>query len=201
MDRAADGFATVRAAWARTQTVVLTLPMRVRASVRTTFANGNQDIGRYDPEKSPWARFPGQNGTSGLPFCVVEFGPLTFALPLERGSVQHRSRGGRHNYALDCDGATMSVARAGGALARPFDWPLDAPLKITARAKQFAWPDVWSLPNHTVAMAPRVPQRRATATGAGPTEPAALGPWESIELVPYGSAKQFHISMFPVLRA
>ena len=62
-----------------------------------------------------------------------------------------------------------------------FPWPLDAPLRITVRARPFAWADAWQLPPRPIA---------AEQT---------TGPEQDIELVPYGNAKVLKISMFPVL--
>jgi hypothetical protein len=166
-----NGFATVRRAWGAASIVVLQLPAVIRATQRTTFANGNQDIGPYNP-KYPWAKFPGQNGTGGMPFCVVEYGALTFALPLEAGTP------GIFNYAMLCDAEKMYVVHK-NAVVRPFDWPLQAPLQIVALAARFHWPDVWTLPPTAV-----------------PAEGLSL---EQVVLIPYGNAKQFHVSMFPVL--
>lgn len=173
------GFAIVSTSWKGTNVVTLHLPMTIRATQRTTFANGNQDIGPYNPHQ-PWARFPGQNGTSGLPFCVVEYGPLTFALPLETGSKQH-VMGSDYSFALQCNASTMTLQRGSGNLKSPFDWPLSQSqggLTITAQAAKLSnWTDAWALPQ----------------------TPIDLEPTHQIELIPYGNAKQFHISMFPVL--
>lgn len=174
-----SGFASLRynfgAAPAGKTTVILRLPMTLRAEVGKTFANGDLNIGPYDPAKEPWARFPGQNGTEGGVFCSVSYGPLAFALPLEARSV--------HNYALACNASSMVLQRSGAPVGSesggvPFDWPLEAPLKVVAQASRVVWPDVWALPNTTVAIG---------------------GPLEPITLVPYGCAKQYHISLFPVL--
>eukprot|EP00040_Diaphanoeca_grandis_P010510 m.53816 g.53816 ORF g.53816 m.53816 type:complete len:675 (-) comp21826_c0_seq1:383-2407(-) len=168
-----QGFATISRLWQpHPATVVLTLPMTIKATEKLTFANGNQDIGPHNP-KQPWARLPGQNGTQNLPYCVVEYGPLVFALPLEA------TPGGPFNFALVCDAKQMSVSKQQKDLTSPFDWPLNAPLAITAKAASFEWKDVWSLP---------------------PTHVSAQGRTQMpITLIPYGCAKQFHVSMFPIL--
>ena len=82
----------------------------------------------------------------------------------------------------------MAVAapRVGPALPSPFDWPLDAPLVVTAQATPFEWADAAILPAKPVAA--------VTATAAGGT--AATRP---VQLIPYGCTKRLHISMFPLL--
>lgn len=169
-----SGYAVVSHTWQGTNTVSLVLPMSVRATKRVTFANGNQNIGQYNWKRAPWAKFPGQNGTAELPFCVVEYGPLTFALPLENGSPQHVS-GGEYRYGIVCDAATMQLKRSPGGLKAPFDWPLSQSqggLTITAKAAVLTeWGDVWALPKSPLK------------------QPAT----DEIELIPYGCAKQFHI--------
>ena len=107
--------------------------------------------------------------TPGLPYCEVSRGPLLFALPLEQSAD--------FGFALRCDASTMAVSRQ-AALPSPFDWPLAAPLALTAKAAPFNWTDAWALP-------------------AGPVD--AL-PSRDVELVPYGCAKRLHISMFPLLK-
>jgi len=67
----------------------------------------------------------------------------------------------------------------GGALPAPFDWPLDAPLKLEVKVQAVAWPDVWHMPLKPFAR--------------------SSGSQTTVTLIPYGCAKQYHISMFPVL--
>ena len=79
--------------------------------------------------------------TEGLPFCTVERGPLLFALALE--TTSHIATAPAFNYALLCDSETMTVESRPlqtSSLDQPFDWPLEAAIKITAIAAQFTWP-------------------------------------------------------------
>ena len=171
LPRSSAGWLTITRIWKLGDTVSLHLRMPVRATVRYTFDGGA--IPTFDRD-APWK---GQNVTAGLPFCVVEAGPLTFALPLEDSEGL-----GPSNFALDCNASKMTLARpksrrvgTGGV----FDWPLAAPVTIEVEAQAFDWPDVWRLPDHAVPRSQVEPHR--------------------LMLVPYGCAKQFHISMFPVL--
>jgi hypothetical protein len=61
-----------------------------------------------------------------------------------------------------------------------WDWPLQGPLRVIAHAKKIVWEDVWKMPS-TVQLS-----NESHAATAVP-----------IELVPYGCAKVFKISMFP----
>lgn len=162
------GFVRLSREWRSGDTVVLTLPAEIRATKRLTFGDGTEGK-RLNPA-APWG---GQNSTSNLPFCVIERGSLTFALPMEKST--------EFGYAVDCDAATMRMKAPAAPLKQPWDWPLDAPLKIMARARRFHWADAWRLPDRPVA---------ASET---------IGPEQDIELVPYGNAKVLKISMFPYL--
>ena len=124
------------------------------------------------------------NMTAGVPFCVVERGPLLFALPLE--PPENAPDPARptppappppFNYAIECDASTMELVGGTKMPTSPFDWPLDAPIKITAKAAEFGWPNAWVLPARAVA-------KPASAT---------------LTLVPYGSTKEFRVSMFPYI--
>ena len=162
----ANGFVRVERTWMAGDTVVLVLPAEIRATKRLTFADGVENK-KYQ-EKEPWV---GQNTTSNLPFCVIERGPLTYALPMEQ------EPNGPHNFAVDCDPGTMSFSRRAMPKNRAWDWPLDAPLAITVKAKPFNWPDVWRLPDNPVS------QNETT------------GPLQTLKLIPYGNIKVLKISM------
>jgi hypothetical protein len=124
------------------------------------------------------------NNTAGLPFCTVERGPLLFALPLEVGAQQ-----GGYNFAIDCRAAAMSVEFNGlrdpststDSPSAPFDWPLKAPITITARASRIVWPNPWMLPAYPI------PDNQTSGRAV------------NLTLVPYGSTKVERISMFPYL--
>ena len=167
-----NGFVRVERTWLAGDTIVLVLPAEIRATRRLTFADGVES--KHYNEKEPWM---GQNTTSNLPFCVIERGPLTYALPMEQDPY------GPYNFAVDCDPSTMSFSRKGMPTDRAWDWPLDAPLTITVQAKPFRWPDVWRLPDNPVS------QNETT------------GPLQTLTLVPYGNVKVLKVSMFPLLEA
>ena len=98
----------------------------------------------------------------------MSVGPLLFALPLQDPDQEWR-------YALVAD-APLSLTRT--AMPTQWDWPLEAPVTVTAKARRISnFDDVWTLP-----MRP------------APVPSAAL---EDLKLVPYGAAKVFKISMFP----
>ena len=71
----------------------------IRATQKLTFADGVEGR-KYNPA-APWS---GQNTTSNLPYCVVERGSLTYALPMEA------SPDGEFGFAIDCNASTMKFA-------------------------------------------------------------------------------------------
>jgi hypothetical protein len=82
-------------------------------------------------------------------------------------------------YALDTDAgqANGGIKVESKPMSAPWDWPLRAPVVLTAPARAFAW-------NPTDAQA--LPDKPVSGTAS-----------ETIRLVPYGCTK-FRISMFPV---
>ncbi|MGO8752340.1 MAG: beta-L-arabinofuranosidase domain-containing protein [Thermoguttaceae bacterium] len=114
-----------------------------------------------------------------LPYATVSMGPLLFALPIADRDPNTPVPGARWQYALDNaalqDGADIRIERK--AMPPSWDWPLDAPVTLTAPAQAIDWKptDAQALPS-------------APVTGKGA---------ELVRLVPYGCTK-FRISMFPV---
>jgi hypothetical protein len=68
-----------------------------------------------------------------------------------------------------------------------WDWPLAAPLTVSAKVKKIVWDDVWTLPSGKPEL---------QVEDEAETEAAAEAVVE-IELVPYGCSKVYHVSMFP----
>ena len=165
------GFATISRAWKDGDVVAISFPAELTASVRKTFADGTVNK-TLDP-RHPWM---GSNATSNLPFCVIERGSLTFAYPMETDPK------GEYGYAVDCDASTMTVNPGAMPKDVAWDWPLAAPMSVTIKARPFDWPDAWLLPAKPIAAA------------------QTTGPEQTLTLIPYGNAKVFHISMFPVLK-
>jgi hypothetical protein len=75
-------------------------------------------------------------------------------------------------------------------LVSPFDWPLKSAIRITAQARPYNWSSVWELPP---APLPALPRGR----GEEGEQSAASSSSVPLELVPYGSAKVYKVSMFP----
>ena len=61
-----------------------------------------------------------------------------------------------------------------------FDWPLDSPITVEAKAQEIEWPDVWVMPPSAIARNASLAQKQLT-------------------LIPYGAAEGFKVSMFPYL--
>jgi hypothetical protein len=87
---------------------------------------------------------------------------------------------GHFGYAIDCNATSMKFS-ASPMPHKPWDWPLDAPLKVTAMARPFKWADAWRMPDKPVSLE------------------ETTGPEQEITLVPYGNTKVLRISMFPYL--
>lgn len=167
----ASGFVRLVQPWRHGSMVSITLPAEVRATKKVTFANGDSKH-TWNPS-IPWM---GANATSNLPFCVVERGSLTFALPMEEDPKAP------YGFAIDCDASTMKFSSKPLSKTDPWNWPLDAPMQVKVKARPFVWPDVWLMPKHAVG------------------ESETTGPVQELTLIPYGNAKVFHISMFPYLQ-
>jgi hypothetical protein len=114
-----------------------------------------------------------------LPYASVSLGPLLFALPIADQDANTPVPAARWQYALDMaeerNGADITIER--GAMPAAWNWPLDAPLKVSVPAQVIDW-------NPTDAQA--LPETPVAGKGA-----------QFIRLVPYGCTK-FRISMFPV---
>ena len=114
-----------------------------------------------------------------FPFAYVTYGPLLFALPIPDKTPNEPLEGTKWNYALDVAPAEaqdrIKVVRQ--KMQRPWNWPLDAPIKLVVDAKQFDW--------FPTPMQPL------------PSKPVPNGKAVKIMLVPYDCTK-FHIGMFPI---
>jgi hypothetical protein len=266
VDPRRSAFVRLARLWSAGDVVVVTLPLEIRATRSVTINNGWVGNRSTSAGKVSGAHTHGaqsrkvggppllggghQNVTADLPYCIVERGPLLFALPLEgvvdepttcgaplsnrdksggrmlrlipntsretccaacsadpactawvrqpstgdcwpcrdtdgtepatdREIFPMPSRSATFGFAVLCDAAKMSVSTA-SAVAQPFDWPLDAPVKIEVTAARFNWTSgPWLLPDAPVVA----------------TEKEMV----NLTLIPYGCAKVYHISMFPVL--
>ena len=155
------GYQVILRSWKTGDTVDITLPMEVKVEAAETISTGG--LGNtHNSNRNNWV-------VGGLPFATVSMGPLLFALPLEK-------EGSDWQFAIELAQKPRLTRRA---MPRRWDWPLDAPLTLTASAKKIVWDDVWAMPSAA--------ELRSSAADAAQT----------IELVPYGCSKRFHISMFP----
>ena len=167
------GFVKIPRKWTRGDTVELTLPMQpqVDRGFETEFPAANRGYYGFEPA----AVFQPRR----LPFASVHYGPLLFSLPIPDVDPNTPIKDAQWRYALDADAGR----RDGGIkvehkpMPAHWDWPLDAPVVLTAPARDFAW-------NPTDAQA--LPDKPVSGTTS-----------ETIRLVPYGCTK-FRISMFPV---
>jgi hypothetical protein len=144
---------------------------RVLRGFETAFPSENRAYFEFEPA----AVFQPRR----LPYASVLYGPLLFALPIPDVDPNTPAQDAKWQYALDTDAKRpdhgIQVQRK--PMPAHWDWPLAAPIVLTAPARAFAW-------QPTDAQA--LPALPVTGTAA-----------ETIRLVPYGCTK-FRISMFPV---
>jgi hypothetical protein len=171
----ARGFARVNRSWKAGDTVRLSFPMTARVQTGRDNALGGPYDGAHRPTR---VTIPGEESTRGLPYASVSYGPLLFALPIaDTADANTPEPAARWKFALDVQEPALTVER--GAMPARWDWPLAAPLKLSANAVPIEWkPDPKS---------PRLPLLPV----------AKQEPVERITLVPYGCTK-FRISMLPV---
>jgi hypothetical protein len=168
-----NGFAKILRTWSKGDVVELELPMepRVLRGFETEFPASNRAYFDFEPAVLFQPR--------RLPYASVLLGPLLFALPIPDVDPNTPVRDAHWQYALDTDAAQndpdIHVHRK--PMPVHWDWPLDAPLVLTAPAQAFDW--------------------KPTDAQALPGRPVPGVVSEQIRLVPYGCTK-FRISMFPV---
>jgi hypothetical protein len=173
----AAGFASIARTWSKNDRVELDLPMepRVQRGYETEFPAANRTYYRFEPAEVFQPR--------RLPYASVFCGPLLFSLPIADLDPNTPAKDARWQYALDTDPAQpdggVTVERR--PMPSRWDWPLEAPVVLKARAQAFDW--------------------KPTDAQALPDKPVTGSASEVVQLVPYGCTK-FRISMFPVtLRA
>ena len=167
------GFVRIARTWTKGDVVELKFPMepRVVRGFETEFPAANRKYFDFEPA----AVFQPRR----LPYASVLYGPLLFSLPIPDVDPNTPVKDAKWQYALDTDAgrrdAGITVERK--PMPAHWDWPLDAPLVLTAPARAFDW--------------------KPTDAQALPDKPVTGTASETIRLVPYGCTK-FRISMFPV---
>jgi hypothetical protein len=175
----ANGFMRIERLWTRGDSIHLRFPMTVR--VRTGHDNNAADT----------------------PYATVSYGPLLFALAIpDTVDANTVDEAFNWNYALDVQGETpesgITVERR--PMPDTWNWQLDAPLRLRARARSFDWRPVTrkAFPTEAAARDEASPFHPETVLTLLPAEPVSGGAApEEIRLIPYGCTK-FRISMFPV---
>jgi len=162
------GFVKLARRWNAGDRVVLRLPMRV------DLVQGRETP--YPQDKYYQKRTLSKLTDVHNPFISVNYGPLLFALPIADDNPNEPRPNAAYNYALSA-GDALRAAVQRRELPAHWSWPLDAPLKLTLPARQFAW--------------------QPTELQPLPAAPIRDGQPTQITLVPYGCTK-FRVSMFPV---
>ena len=100
-----------------------------------------------------------------FPFAYVTYGPLLFSLPITDKTPNEPVEGTPWNYALDVapSEAQSQIKVVRQEMKRPWDWSLDAPIKLVVDAKQFDWsPTTEPLPEDDTAAAIKARDRWET---------------------------------------
>ncbi|MFN0167646.1 MAG: beta-L-arabinofuranosidase domain-containing protein [Bryobacteraceae bacterium] len=174
LDGAAKGYIRIGRRWKKGDTVTVRLPMRV------IVARGREtSFPRIDYFRRG-RRIAWEPDTRN-PYACVFFGPLLFSLGIRDEDPNQEAAGEQFNYALDVkpgsnpDGTWVER----GPMPGRWNWPLEAPVRLSIQAKEFDW--------------------QPTDVRPLPGEPVAWGRAARIVLVPYGCTK-FRVSMFPVTK-
>ncbi len=170
----AMGYLRIERSWKKGDTVALRLPMPV------TVARGREtSFPAIDYFRK--GRRIGRQPVSPSPYASVSLGPLLFALALRDEDPNREAPGARVNYALDIDPGSIArdVTVERSAMPAKWNWPLEAPVRLSVRAREFDW--------------------QPTDLRPLPAEPVTGGRVARIELTPYGCTK-FRVSMFPVTK-
>jgi hypothetical protein len=202
------GFHVERRLWASGDVVTVTLPMEPRLeTAKTINVGGIQHHCQSGAAGQECFNLNRNNEVQGgRPYATLSYGPLLFALPLEKPGAEWR-------YALVKD-QTPTLRRT--AMPAQWDWPAAPPLTLAVKVRKIAnFEDVWTLPMQPqpIADAKGGPHRSdakggphgSDAKGGSHRSDAKGGPHgsrpseETVELVPYGCAKVFKVSMFPYL--
>jgi len=167
------GFVKIARTWSQGDAVEVRLPMepRVVRGFETEFPAENYKYYAFEPAAVFQIR--------RLPYASVLYGPLLFALPIPDVDPNTPVTDAKWQYALDTDVNQPDYGIKVDRKPMPshWDWPLDAPVMLTAPAQAFDW--------------------RPTDAQALPDLPVTGIDSETVRLVPYGCTK-FRISMFPV---
>jgi hypothetical protein len=168
------GFVKLTREWRANDEVVLRFPMSARV-----------EQGRETPYPDmPYFKTADSRAISKVaginsPYASVHYGPLLFSLPIPDESPNKEKAGARYQYALDVtpEKAATEIAVVRRSMPGQWTWDLDAPLQLSAPAREFDWQPTDLLPL--------------------PKQPVQGGQSAVVRLVPYGCTK-FRVSMFPV---
>ncbi|MBN2295908.1 MAG: glycoside hydrolase family 127 protein [Pirellulales bacterium] len=171
-----QGFVWLKRKWSLADTIRLTFPMQTKVVMghETPFPV----IPRRKEANYHHRRLATRSDISS-PFAYVTYGPLLFALPIAEKTLNEPAADAQWNYALDVapDEAQSHIKVVRRKMKSPWNWTLDAPIKLVVDARQFDWSPTQMQPM--------------------PAKPVTDGKEAKITLVPYNCTK-FHITMFPI---
>ena len=169
-----QGFVRIDRKWQKGDVVRLHFPM---TAVVQNGRDYSIDLAKCPMAKSIPITIP-ESELAGKPFATVSYGPLLFALPITTTKDINTPNPASHwKFALDTQNPDITVLH--NPMPKRWDWPLAAPLQLSANAMPINWN-----PDSRKPTLPTAPFAKDKAT-------------ERITLIPYGCTK-FRISMFPV---
>jgi len=175
IEKTESGFFRISRKWKSNDQIELTLPMTVQ--VVQGKENAYPQISYFKP-----IHHLVKDTTIQSPYACVYYGPLLFSLPIPDINPNQEAPGAKFNYALDVNPteATQQISVKRKQMPTHWDWSLDSPVKLTAKALEFDW--------------------KPTEDKVLPENTIEKGKSVEIELVPYGTTK-FRVTMFPVTKA
>lgn len=175
IEKTENGFFKISRKWNVNDQIELFLPMEVR--VVQGKENSYPQISYFKP-----IHHLVKDTTIQSPYACVYYGPLLFSLPIPDINPNQEAPGAKFNFSLDVNpaDAVQHIHVSRKAMPAHWDWSLDSPIKLTAKALEFDW--------------------KPTADMVIPDKPVEKGTPAEIQLVPYGTTK-FRVTMFPLSQA
>ena len=170
------GFLRIERTWNSGDRVVLHFPMtpRLERGVDRSIPLAK------DAVKTPfWGQYADAD-LKEIPYTCVSLGPLLLAYPVPEKDENTPEENAHWQYAMDAKTPVESLKVVRSPFPTKWNWPVDAPVKITVPAVQAKW--------DYDPFAPKLPC-------GDEIQPMAE---QEIQLVPYGCAK-LRVSMFPVV--
>ena len=174
------GFVLLDRAWSDGDTIKLTFPMTVclEEGVDRNAGELSTPTGGCFGKGAPIGMFA-DSQMRAVPYADISYGPLLFVYPIPELDENTPQENAFWQYALDPKHVLDHAKVERQAVAHPWRWQVDSPVKITVDALRSSW-------EHNEAF-PALPS----------ADQISVEKPEPITLIPYGCAK-LRVSMFPV---